>query len=82
VGHIRIVCKWPEQPKGPGLRVGLMPSIVDTEVFVVHDDGSETPLDGVTSVRWCVSEPNMAQAEITVAADVDVVSTELVKATR
>lgn len=76
--RVRIVCKLPPEQHVPMKRegglvaVGFMPSLVDTTVFIVHEDGREEAVDGVSEVRWGVHGDNVAMATIRVSAEVDV----------
>jgi hypothetical protein len=81
MARVRIVCKWPESPKAPtrmvdgyevaGVSLVQYPSLYDTEVFIVRDDGVEERLEGVASVKWSVRLGSEALAEIVVASEAD-----------
>ena len=83
MARIRIVCKWPEVPAVPtkmvdghtitpvGRGIRMYPSIYDTTVFVVRDDGTEEPLEGVTFVSWSAGNDKVAMATIRVITEAD-----------
>lgn len=78
MGRIRIRCVRPEQPSGYPLCC-IVPSWPDTVVTYIDDDGRETELDNVMSVRFEIeagAEParvtmSFVDVELDVETEVD-----------
>lgn len=67
MSRVRIVCRMPPPVTTLGMRIQTMPSVVDCDVSLVDDDGTERPIDGVTSVEWRVGLNECAEAVVKIA---------------
>ena len=61
--RLRIRCRVPEHSSDP--RFFVVPSIIDTDVYAIADDGSETPLTNVASITFRVGGNEAATAVVT-----------------
>lgn len=82
MARIRVVCKQPGRPGPSGAYPainGILADWSDVEITVIHDDGTEEPLRGVTAVRFEAKEGtdlplltlSVCDPELEVEADID-----------
>lgn len=76
MSRVRIVCKAPSRPepdpRSPIRINGVVPSMTDTEVFAVADDGTEVPLDNVQAITFRVACDGEAATATLEVVDVEI----------